>query len=76
MYASQVSLAGEGGQKQEAYAVSEFIFLLGNDHVFNYEKVRKGRGRQGSRVLGQILGKQEAAPVREGGQQGRGRRRS
>lgn len=76
MYASQVSLAGEGGQKQEAYAVSEFIFLLGNDHVFNYEKVRKGRGRQSSRVLGQILGKQEAAPVREGGQQGRGRRRS
>ena len=47
-WTSQVSL---GGQNLEAYAVTEFMFLLGSDCVFSYEEVRRGRGRQSSGVL-------------------------
>ena len=47
-WTSQVSL---GGQSLEAYTVAEFTFLLGSGHVFSYEEVRRGSGRQTSGVL-------------------------
>lgn len=40
-----------GGQNLEAYAVTEFVFLLGSGRVFSYEEVRRGRGRQSSDAL-------------------------